>query len=549
MKINVRLLSLNLNERDLSIALVGLKQYANMSDIVKKHYNITIHQWNKNYDEMGKPNTIEGLPLDKLIEELEPLNTEIIGFSTYIWNFEFMMKIAQTVKSINPKIKTLFGGSQAGGMGKKLFTIGDYVDFLISGEAELSFRKFLIGHLENDYSTIENLYFLKNDKIVKNIPEDARMAKKQSYLERIDELPYPFRDKEYRQFLDDLDYKVTAQFETERGCPLSCTFCSWGTRLPIRRRRQRDVEEGLTYLLNHPNVRAVYIVDANPFIKDEKGLWLTEFLLHKNKSGKPVFFELNPEYVRNSRVIENLGKLSGDELAFGLQSTSDKTLKIIKRRFNRGIYEKNVKALKSMNPNANIKFSLIVGLPGDDYSSFTKSLDFVISMNPADIYVHDLLILPGSEMYENPDSFNIKIEELPPHRLIENKTFPKKDYNRAKKLGYYAKLIHKYKWLSSSLLDLKNEVRKTHIYIYESFMKEMDNSGLNGLMDNDIDNLSTEKFDYLTDRFINSTNKENKLRKILKKVRKIELAKNSEQYIGERELENNYNSISSPTIV
>ena len=76
-----------------------------------------------------------------------------------------MMKIAQTVKSINPKIKTLFGGSQAGGMGKKLFTIGDYVDFLISGEAELSFRKFLIGNLENDYSTIENLYFLKNDKL------------------------------------------------------------------------------------------------------------------------------------------------------------------------------------------------------------------------------------------------------------------------------------------------------------------------------------------------------------------------------------------------
>jgi hypothetical protein len=63
-------------------------------------------------------------------------------------------------------------------------------------------------------------------------------------------------------------------------------------------------------------------------------------------------------------------------------------------------------------------------------------------------------------------------------------------------------------------------------------MKEMDKSGLSGLMDNDIDNLSTEKFDYLTDRFINSTNQENRLRKILKKVRKIELAKNSEQYIG-----------------
>ena len=51
----------------------------------------------------------------------------------------------------------------------------------------------------------------------------------------------------------------------------------------------------LLYLAEHPNVRAVYIVDANPFMKNSKGLWLTEYLLNKNKTGKPVYFELNPE--------------------------------------------------------------------------------------------------------------------------------------------------------------------------------------------------------------------------------------------------------------
>ena len=94
-----------------------------------------------------------------------------------------------------------------------------------------------------------------------------------------------------------------------------------------------------------------------------------------NKSGKPIFFELNPEYIRDERVIENLGKLQGDELAFGLQSTSDVTLKKIKRRFNRDVYEKNVMRLRFLNPNANIKFSLILGLPGDNYDSFVNSLE------------------------------------------------------------------------------------------------------------------------------------------------------------------------------
>ena len=54
MKKKVRLISLNLNERDLSIALVGLKQYAELNKKVKSNFDIHIHQWNKNYANMGK---------------------------------------------------------------------------------------------------------------------------------------------------------------------------------------------------------------------------------------------------------------------------------------------------------------------------------------------------------------------------------------------------------------------------------------------------------------------------------------------------------------
>jgi hypothetical protein len=271
--------------------------------------------------------------------------------------------------------------------------------------------------------------------------------------------------------------------------------------LPIRRRSQADVEEGLTYLLEHPNVRAVYVVDANPFIKNEKGLWLSEFLLNKNKTGKPVFFELNPEYVKDPRVIENLGRLQGDEMAFGVQSTSDATLKRIKRKFNREVYERNVRRLRELNPNANIKFSLILGLPSDTYETFLTSLDFVIGMVPADIYVHDLLILPGSEMYSSPEEFGIRITDTPPHRLVENETFPWDDYNRAKLVGYYAKLVHKVPWLRDELLKLAKDegVRPVDLYAnYVSFLQEKGVDALNGQA---VSEVSSEEFDFRSQSF------------------------------------------------
>lgn len=501
----LRLLSLNINERDLSIGLVMLKEFALLSKEINDNYEIHIHQWNKNYANKGQANTLEGLDLDALLEELDPEGTDIFGFSMYTWNNDFMLTLAEKMKAKNPRALMLFGGSQAGGYGARLLEKYSFVDYVIKGEAEYSFRAFLLGLLENDVTYVENLFYRSNNEIKTTVSDDPKVAKKMSYLKTLEEIPFAFRSQEYRDFLDNLDHQVTAQFETERGCPLSCAFCSWGTRLPIRRRKPEDIKEGLLYLLNHPNVKAVYVVDANPFIKNSKGLWLSEFLLNENHTGKPVYFELNPEYIRDERVIENLGKLQGDELAFGLQSTSDITLKTIKRKFSRDIYERNVKRLRDMNPEANIKFSLILGLPGDNYHSFTNSLSFVIGMRPKDIYVHDLLILPGSEMYDDPEQFGLEIDRDPPHYLVNNKAFPWKEINQAKRLGFYTKLIHKYTWLRDELFKLHSVVGGRYVDLYYDYINWINVNGVDALDGQDIGQVSSEEFDFRTEKFMNKS--------------------------------------------
>lgn len=265
--LRVRLLALNLNPRDLSIALVMLKAHALADEVLADRVEIHLHQWRKDYDRFGEPGTVDGLDLDQVVDELDPEHTDVFGFSTYTWNQAFMLAVCRELKRRNPRARMLFGGSQAGGYGGRWLELHADADFVLKGEAEHSFRLFLHGLLDGDLSGVPNLFRRgEGGRVLTSVPKDKRAAKKMSYLPSIEELPFPHRVQEYRDWLDAVDEPVVAQFETERGCPLACAFCSWGTTLPIRRRRQEDVEEGLLYLVNHPNVRAVYVVDANPFI-------------------------------------------------------------------------------------------------------------------------------------------------------------------------------------------------------------------------------------------------------------------------------------------
>lgn len=139
----VRLLAGNLRPRDLSIALVGLRQYALLDADVAARNAIHLHQWQKDYARRGVAGTIDGLDVARLVDSLDVEHTDVFGFSTYIWNMEFMLALAAEIKRRNSRAVTLFGGSQAGGYGSRFLEEFPQADFVIRGEAEYSFRAFL----------------------------------------------------------------------------------------------------------------------------------------------------------------------------------------------------------------------------------------------------------------------------------------------------------------------------------------------------------------------------------------------------------------------
>jgi radical SAM superfamily enzyme YgiQ (UPF0313 family) len=361
---------------------------------------------------------------------------------------EKTLEVAKKLKDEFPERTIILGGPEASGMGVDLLKNYEFIDYGFFGEAEESFSSFLLGE---KLSLVPGLIYRKNGLVVMN-PENL--------IRDLDKLPLPYENEDYRSYLDNSPIPVRAAIETSRGCPFDCSYCTWGS-IKMRYFDIEKLKPAFRYLFNHPNVASIYITDSNPFLKKDRSVELLEFIIKENVNKKRVTFELAPEFVTSERVLELILELGNEEFAFGLQSTSSKVLNQINRKFDPVLYKRNVDYLRKLKPGIEMWFSLILGLPSDNYYQFLDSTEFALSLNPTGIYFHELVGLPGSELNKNPELFGVKFMDKAPHFLIENESFPKKAYNKAKFLSYHIYLFHRLNHLQDKIYGVNEENLKS----------------------------------------------------------------------------------------
>ncbi|MFW9780544.1 MAG: B12-binding domain-containing radical SAM protein [Candidatus Heimdallarchaeota archaeon] len=414
----VRLVSISFPGRDLCLAPVSLKSYALKDPEIAKRVSISISQF-----DIGTPNA-------KIAKDLLMSRDDILGFTTYVWNVEKILDVSRRLKSADPAVLILLGGPQVTGLGETLLSKHEYLDFIVEGEGEKAFKRFLRAA---ESSTVPGLVYRINGSIDSN-PEEP--------LASLDDLSLPYENRDYRNYLDGCASPVRAAIETSRGCPFSCAYCTWGKR----KMRYFDLEKlkpAFKYLFNHPKVKTIYITDSNPFLKKGRSKELLEFIIKENVHKKLVTFEASPEYITDDQTLDLILELGNEEFAFGVQSTSPAVLERIQRRFDPVRYQENIRLIRSKNPNIEMWFSLIIGLPGDNYRQFLKSVEFVLNLEPTGIYFHELLCLPGSDLYKDPEKYGLEYQEEAPHKVTKNESFPMKEYKAAKELAYFVYLMHR----------------------------------------------------------------------------------------------------------
>lgn len=325
--------------------------------------------------------------IDESIAEFN--NPSLVGFSNYVWNFEYNKQFARKLKSLYPECIIVFGGHQVP-PGTSLLNECEYIDFLIHGEGEETFATLLL-QLVNDqeYSSIPNLSY----RNANNVP-----IKNSEALSDCTNYPSPYLEGTFDSIIENKNVEFYAIIETNRGCPFGCTYCDWGiTKTSIKAFPEERIFEEIRWISKH-KIEYCFAADANFGILDRDEIFADCLIDSKQKTGYPSRFDVTYAKGREdlvfriSKKLHDAGMFKGPSLSF--QSLCTQALENIGRS---NMTLDKFSGLLALYKGAGITpySEMILGLPGETYESFCKGIGTLLEYgqhNYIDIFRCELLV-------------------------------------------------------------------------------------------------------------------------------------------------------------
>ena len=315
---------------------------------------------------------------------------DVVGFSTYIWNVEYVRKVAATLKLINPNLKIWLGGPEASFDADSLLK-NNYVDWVVKGEGEAAF----IQMLSENFTT------------------PAKTVVTGPCCEYIN--PYT------PEYLAALNGRIV-YLETSRGCPFSCGFCLSGRDENVRFFDMEESKKNILLLANS-GTKTVKFVDRTFNCNDKRAREIFEFIAGEREKGnipQDVVFHCEVETDLFTRsTLDYMKTLPKGLFQFeaGLQSFNVETLKAVNRRTDMPKLVHNLKEIVS-GGNIHLHIDLIAGLPYEDFNSFSASFNQAYDINANVIQLGFLKLLKGSTLEKEKEKYNYRSWDYAPYQVV-----------------------------------------------------------------------------------------------------------------------------------
>ncbi len=393
----------------------------------------------------------------------------VVAFSCYIWNFQVTLHLARLTKERFPKALIVIGGPSVPKRPERIklfFEQYPYLDVLVKGEGEFTFADILLSQVEGrNLVTVSGISF-------------RAASEKQGFVmtpprERVGDLnviPSPFLDGTFDALMQQYGPQVTGTvWETDRGCPFSCTFCDWGgadvtkiSKFPVERLYQ-ELE-----WMSRNRIFYIYGADANFGIFYERDFSIAQKLAELClKTGYPKFLMIN--WTKNSHekivAIADVLREGGVQtnVTLAIQSFHQPTLKAIKRV---NIKPDSLLKLKGAFHDRHLPTytELILGLPEETYATFMAGVNQSMTPRLDDHFVVYLCtILENTEMAteEYVQKYNIAMRSCQvamPRRIIDQDspvetekivvgtlTLPIPQWQRAYRAGYFNVVLYNFR--------------------------------------------------------------------------------------------------------
>lgn len=348
---------------------------------------------------------------EELKKKIKDFSPDIIGISAlYYSNADIVDKTAQLIKSINPNIIVVIGGSYATHIPENALKLKE-IDYCVLSEGEDSFFK-LVNAIENGSSLdkIDGIaYRDKNKKVVIN--------KKRTYIENLDSIPFLDREavlfKKYLtggrrvlyRYYSHEDLRIGALTAT-RGCPHQCSFCGskafWGRR--IRFRTPEKVIEEMMEMQDKYGVNTFVFNDDNLSCNTNQFLKLLDLIIKhlpgiKWHSGGG----LSIRSINNDEIIKKMHESGICFFNLAFESGKNETLKKINKPVTVEESENVVRLIKKHGDIPTHGF-FIIGFPFETIEDMQTTIKFAKKLGIDWVCFHNLQPFPGSELYE----YNLK---------------------------------------------------------------------------------------------------------------------------------------------
>ena len=394
-----------------------------------------------------------------ILSEIFSARADLICFSTYVWNVEYIKELAYIIKEAKNNIKILCGGPEVSFEIEKFMKNAPFVDYVIFGEGELTFRGFLNEYTKKhpEFDSVNGLAFRdckNNDKIIINQQREP--------ISNLDIINYPYEKNE--NFEDKIIY-----YESSRGCPFSCSFCMSSIDKKMRTFSMDRVKRDLSILLN-TKARQIKFVDRTFNADYKRSMEIIDFITEHNKNNMTIHFEITADII-NDEFLSYVTKLPVNMFQFeiGVQSLNELTLYEINRHMD---IEKLFRVVEEIinGKNIHVHLDLIAGLPYEDYNSFKKSFDGIHKLHGEKIQLGFLKVLKGTKIYGDIEKHQIKYRKVSPYEVISTKYISAEELLKLKNIE---ELIDKYyneKYFEKTLeYILKNLYSKSAFEFYEDF--------------------------------------------------------------------------------
>lgn len=307
-------------------------------------------------------------------------DADIVAFSCTTPTFPHTVQIAQRIREVNPKVRSVVGGYHPSAVPRDCLLGG--IDQVVVGEGEAGMVDLING---------------------------CRDTTIRGRIMEFSELPWPDRnlirnERNIQVAYNDNKKRITS-FQSHRACPFMCKYCLDGhfkvlygnvRKAPVRYRPVGDLLDEISYVAE--NYRLDLIKFSDPTWNTNVN-WVVEFCREKIRRGIRIPFYPNIHAtVCTEEMINLMAEAGCYEIAIGVESGSPKILKQI----GKGTTVGTIKRCCDWASKAGIirRGYFILGMPEETEEDLLLTEQFAETLDLDEYGFTILCPYPGTQLYD-----------------------------------------------------------------------------------------------------------------------------------------------------